>query len=194
MVRYEGKKNTKGRFSMTTHKFFDSVRIKYFRLYHKPFLRFFFPWLIFISDAFSLMLISRLSRIRWLICSLTWTYYSRWPTRSLIIGARTTSVDFSNPFMYFPPTHRVTAILKCHSSVNFTIFTPSDHKMSRSPLFLVAFNEWNSHVSQYCSKRRRPAAWTLRKSRTSHIRHFVSIPTKLLWRCRLPRLQTDVQF
>jgi hypothetical protein len=52
----------------------DSVRIKCFRFGLKPFLHRYFPWLMLSLDAVSSVMILRLSRIRWSICSLTSTH------------------------------------------------------------------------------------------------------------------------
>jgi hypothetical protein len=50
------------------------IRIKCFRLDFRPFLRQFFPLLMLTADVISSVLILRLSRIWWSICSLTSTY------------------------------------------------------------------------------------------------------------------------
>lgn len=106
-------------FSPTVQTFHDTMRIKCFRLRLKPFLHRCLPWPMFISDAVSSILILRLPQAR----------------RS---AAQNLSVL---PFVHFPLSHKVGAILNCRCTVNFTSFhTQLPHKSDHRLLFFLVLS------------------------------------------------------
>jgi hypothetical protein len=146
-----------------------------------------------ISVAISLVIIIRLSRICWQIRSTS--CYSLYKPIPHINDMNTSYYKSFHPFVNFPLAHAGIMALYCHSSVNITTFTPSDHRnrmTERCCSFIRGTGmSWRSHLKNNDNLLEKilqsHTIWDSSTLKTEAVSLFqMSVPTYQTTRCHNP--------